>query len=376
MRLLSLTVAILTLSTAFGQLKTADGVLYYWDCDRWSSGGWRDNDWAKGGSGRIEFDTAEKFHGAASIRLEGAPGATVSALNLETPVSVETGEEYALQFWAKTRGVSGTAQIRALAHGPKPGEQYRPLGWVKLSPQTHFALPADQDWTRHRITIRDLPGGTNRLFFYFLLEGEGTVWFDEFSVAQAGVEVPPGAQAPLRDEDFAGIRFTDESLPANLLANGSFEEGMSPWTVVPPDYTARVDDSRARSGSRSLRYDAREHTQCHIWQRAQLDPRRFYRISLWAKTEGLVGYFFTHLLPFNRHGVPTGWHGENHASEHHYVTGDTSGWQERVLVTRFRPEAEAVVLFLRVEDTIGTVWIDDVTIQPLPLDYEPGGEGR
>ena len=368
--------ALLTVCAAFGQQKLPDGVLYYWDCDRWTSGGWRDNAWAKGGSGRIDFDVADKFHGAASIRLDGVMDAEVAAYNLETPVLVETGGEYVLQVWTKTRRVAGVAEVRCLAHGPKPGEQYRPLGWVKLSPTGHLRLPADQDWTRHRVTIGDLPGGTNRLFFYFRIEGEGTVWFDEFSVAQAGVEVPPGAKVPLRDEDYAGIRLDDADLPANLFTNGGFEEGMGPWTVVPSDYTALVDDAVAHSGSHSLRYDAREHTSCHIWQRVRIDPRRYYRISLWAKAEGLIGYFFTHLLPFNRHAVPTGWHGENHASEHHYVTGDTGGWQERVLVTRFRPDADAVAIFLRVEDTIGTVWIDDVTIQPLPLDYEAGGEGR
>ena len=40
--------ALLTVCAAFGQQKLPDGVLYYWDCDRWASGGWRDNAWAKG----------------------------------------------------------------------------------------------------------------------------------------------------------------------------------------------------------------------------------------------------------------------------------------------------------------------------------------
>jgi hypothetical protein len=47
-----------------------------------------------------------------------------------------------------------------------------------------------------------------------------------------------------------------------------------------------------------------------------------------------------------------------------------------VLITRFAPEAAGVTIYPRVEDTIGTVWIDDIVIKPLPLDYEPGGEGE
>ena len=289
---------------------------------------------------------------------------------------VETTEEYVLQVWARTSGVRGVAEVRALAHGPRPGEQYRPLGWVRLSEQGHLGLPPDQDWTRWRVPLRKLPGGTTRVFFYLRLEGEGTAWFDEFSVARAGVEVPLGGQVALRDEDYAGQRFEDDALPANLLVNGGFEEGMKAWGKIPADYTADVDATAAHSGERSFRFDAREHTGCHLWQTVDLDPRRYYRISLWAKTDGLVGYFFTHLLPRNRHNVPIGWHGANHASEHHYVTGATDGWEQRVLVTKFAPQVAGVTIYPRVEDTIGTVFVDDIVIQPLPLGYEPGGEGE
>jgi hypothetical protein len=358
------------------QTKLPDGVLYYWGCDKWGGSGWRDEAWDRGGSGHIHFDTQVKRYGAASLRLDGEPDGHVAVLSLEQPAEVTTDKQYVLQLWAKTAGVQGTAQVRALAHGPQPGEQYHPLGWVKLSDQGHLVLPADQNWTQYRIPVTTLPGGTTRIFFYLLIEGEGTVWFDEFSFSEAGVEVPLGGQAPLRDEDYAGIRLDDANLPENLLTNGGFEEGLKGWQLLPPDYSAEVDETVAHTGKCSFRFDAKEFTGGYLWQCAEIDPRRYYRISLWAKTDGLTGYFFTHLLPFNRHDVPMGWHGANHASEHHYVTGKTNGWEERVLVTRFAPEAAAVVIYPRVEDTIGTVWIDDIVIQPLPLSYEAGGEGQ
>lgn len=356
-------------------MRMPEGTHLYWDCDRWSSGGWRDNEWADGGSGRIEFDRAVRFHGEAAVRLDGRPEGEVSALSLERPALIETGRNYVLQCWARTEGVQGTAEVRMLAHGPEPGEQYRPLGWVRLSERTHLVLPAGSDWTRYRIPITQLPGGTNRVFLYLRIAGPGTVWFDEVSVADEGVEVPPGGRMALRDEDYAGERFDDDALPENLLTNGSFEEGMAGWVKLPGDYPAQVDQTVAHSGSACFRFDAQEFTGGYIHQRAPIDPRRYYRISLWAKCTGLVGYFYTHLLPFNRHVVPIGWHGANHANEHLYVTGTTNGWEERVLVTRFAPEVASVVMFPRVDDTIGTVWVDDICIQPLPLSYQPEGDG-
>ena len=361
---------------AAAQTKSPEGVLLYWNCDGWEGSGWRDNDWAKGGSGRIHFDAQVKKHGKASLRLDGAPEGSVSAISLEKPAEVETGSKYVLQVWTKTASVKGSAQVRALAHGPKPGEQYRPLGWVRLSDDTHLVLSPDQDWTRHLIPVKDLPGGTTRIFFYLHLEGEGTVWFDEFSFAEAETEVPLGGQVPLRDEDYAGIRLRDDALPENLLANGGFEEGMEGWQMMPADYAAEVDSTTSHTGKSSFRFEAKELTGCHLWQTVDIDPRRYYRVSLWAKATDLVGYFFTHLLPRNRHDVPIGWHGANHANEHHYVTGTTDGWEERVLITRFSPDAAGVTIYPRVQDTIGTVWIDDIVIKPLPLDYEPGGEGE
>lgn len=363
-------------SCALAQTKLPEGTLLYWGCDGWEGSGWRDNEWNKGGSGHIHFDAEEPVYGKASLRIDGRPEGSVSALSLERPAAVQEGEQHVLQVWTKTRGVKGRAQIRALAHGPKPGEQYRPIGWVHLSDKVHYYLPADEDWTRHIVSVKALPGGATRVFFYLQLEGEGTVWFDEFSFAKAGVEVPLGGQAPLSDEDYAGIRLEDNALPENLLKNGGFEEGTSGWEKRPAGYSAQLDTAEAHSGEASFRFDAREFTDCHIVQRVSIDPRRYYEISLWAKSEGLRGYFYTHLLPFNRHGVPIGWHGANHASEHHYVTGKTKGWERRVLTTRFSPQTHSMVIFPRVTDAIGTVWLDDIAIKPLPLDYRPGGDGK
>jgi hypothetical protein len=363
----------MALSPALAQTKPPDGLALYWSCDKWGADGWRDEAWDKGGSGRVHFDREVKLHGSASVRLDGVPDGHIAVLSLERPADVKPEGAYALQVWAKTEGLKGTAQVRALAHAPEAGEMYHPVGWVRLSEQTHLALPADSDWTRYRVDVPALPKGATKVFLYFAVEGDGTAWFDELSFAEAGTEVPLGGRVPLQDKDYAGVRFDDADLPANLLTNGGFEDGMAGWQKLPADYPAEVDLTAAHTGRASFRFEARELTGCYLHQQVKIDPRRYHRISLWAKAEGLVGYCFTHLLPFSAANVPIGWHGANHASEHHYVTGTTNGWEERVLVTRFQPQAASVTIFPRVEDAIGTVWIDDIVFQPLPLGYEPEG---
>ena len=52
------------------------------------------------------------------------------------------------------------------------------------------------------------------------------------------------------------------------------------------------------------------------------------------------------------------------------MTGKTQGWVAREQVFAVRPDTDAVNVYLYVSDTIGTVWIDDVRLEPLPLDPE------
>ena len=343
------------------------GVVLYWNCDDDAGFSWRDNHWQKGGSPRVTYDTTERVHGKASLRIEGEDGKDLWVVSLTHPARVTPGREYVLRFWAKTREVKGHAEVRVLAHRPKTEDrQYKPLGWVRLTPKIHYVLPSEQDWARHDVPIKKLPGGAGRLFVYLAVKGEGTAWFDEVSIAENGVDVPLGGKVALRDSDYAGIRFHDNSLPANLLKNGDFERGMSPWRVAGEGSTARIE---AVAGGHALRIDTKEFTSLHVWQQAPIDPRRRYRLSLRARTAppGLTGYVFSQVLPFNRHGRPMGWVRADHAQEFTYVTGKTDGWVGREQVFSVRPDSQSVVIYLRVADTIGTVWIDDVRLAPLPM---------
>ena len=348
------------------------GVVLYWNCDDDAGFSWRDNHWQKGGSPRVVYDTDQRVHGKAALRIDGVAGKELRVVSLCRPAQVKPHQRYVLRFWARTEGIKGQAEVRVLAHGPKtPGKMYAPLGWVRLSPKRHYVLPVQHDWQRHEVAIKQLAGGTARLFVYLAVKGEGSAWFDEVSIAEEGVEVPLGGAIKLSDHDFAGVRFQDRKLPENLLHNGDFEKGLLPWRALGRGSTAKVE---ARDGARALRFDAKEFTGLHVYQRVRVDPRRRYRLSLRARTgeKGLTGYFFTHVLPFNKHHTPLGWVSADHANEFTYVTGRTHGWVERQQEFSLRADADSVVIYLYVRDTIGTVWVDDVRLAPLPL----AGESR
>lgn len=346
------------------------GVVLYWNCDDDAGFGWRDNEWQKGGSARVAYDAKERVHGRGALRIEGVEGRDLFVSSLCRPALVEADGRYVLRFWARTKGIKGKAEVRVLAHGPRrPEKTYSPLGWVRLSKQMHYGLPNDHEWTKHEVSIQLLPGGRGRLFVYLSVQGLGTAWFDEVSIAREGIDVPMGGVVKLSDDDYAGVRFDDGQLPVNLLKNEGFEEGLRPWRIIGHGSSAKVERV---GGNGVLRIDARELTSLHVHQAASVDPRRRYRLSLRARTDdkGLTGYFFTHVLPFNKHRTPLGWVGADHANEFTYVTGKTGGWVSREQVFSLRPDAESLIIYLYVQDTIGTVWVDDVRLVPLPMDQE------
>jgi hypothetical protein len=365
---IALTALLLAVRT--GQAATTklpDGVVLYWNCDDDDGFSWRDNHWPEGGSPNVTYDTKTSKHGKAALRIDGIADQELSVSSLCAPAAVDPATRYVLRFWARTEGLRGEAVVRVLAHGPVSADkQYDPLGWVRLSPKLHYFPPADSDWTLHEVPLDQMPGGTARLFVYLAVKGAGTAWWDEVSLAREGVDVPLGGTVELADADYAGVRFTDGKLPADLLQNGDFEKGLQDWQVFGSGTTAKVEEV---TGGHALRFDAKEFTGTYAVQRVRVDPRRSYRLSLRARTDGkgLVGYFFTQILPFNQHGTPTGWAGADHASEFTYVTGNTNGWVERRQDFTVRPDSDAVGVFLRVEDTLGTVSVDDVRLEPLPL---------
>ena len=346
----------------------ANGVVAYWDADRACSG-WRDSEWQKGGSGRMHFDSEERRHGIASVRLAGVTDRETHVSSVCAHIPVQAEGKYVLRFWSRRVGNDGQASCQILAHRMVDEQHSKPIGWVRLGGKDRLPIPVRDTWQLHEIPLGALPGGAARLYFYFRVKGKTTLWIDEFSFAEEGVKVQLGGKPALTDADYAGIRFEDGKLPENLLKNGGFEEGAKHWQPMSPKIPCTVDATRAAAGKSSLRISGKEFVAGGMYQRVRIDPRRRYRLSVRADGKEMAGYFFTKILGFDRQNHPRGWLG----GEALYCARD-GAWAERSMEFTPRPSTDNVVVYLRVEDTVGDVWVDEVRLVPLPLGEQGGGK--
>jgi hypothetical protein len=359
-RRFALIAALLPATVAPALARWPDGVLNYCGYDGvWDEAGWRDTGWMQGGTEGMSFDREVKRFGRASLRIVGAEGETRTALQLSGN-AIERGKHYVLRVWVKTDNAAGEAAVALQPHA-----EGRPLPFVELGEASR--LKGTHDWTLVQVPVPDFPPDAVRMYPYVWVKGTGTAWFDEFSLAEEGVEVPLGGEKPITEADYGGVRFEDASLPANLIPNAGFEDGLAGWytEVGKP----QIDERVAAEGERSLRYDG--FAECRyvtVAVHVRLDPRRAYRISVKLRTALTTGLSCVRLIAFRANGEGFGWwHTQDHTSEFLYGRG-TRDWHEESLVLRgFPAETDFVNVYLELEDAVGRVWFDDVRLTPLSL---------
>ncbi len=228
-------------------------------------------------------------------------------------------------------------------------------------------LRGTHDWTLLEVKVPDFPRDAVRMYAYLWVKGSGIAWFDEFSLSEEGVQVPLGGQKPVTDADYAGERFDDADLPTNLLANAGFENGVHDWYVE--NGKPVVDEQVHVGGTRSLRYDG--FPECNyttVAIRVRIDPRRAYRFSVHIKTALQEGLSCVKLIPFKAHGDGFGWwFSQDHTDEFCYGRGTQDWHEENVVLRRLQPETDYLNIYLELQDAVGKVWWDDVTLVPLTL---------
>jgi hypothetical protein len=324
----------------------------------WDEAGWRDQGWAQGGTPGVRFDHETKRFGKGSLRIEGARGESRGALQLDGNAP-QPGKRYVLRVWVKTQNIRGEAAVAL-----QPHEEGKPLAFLDLGPKSR--LHGTHDWSLVEIAVPPLSEKIVRIYPYLWVKGSGTAWFDDFALTEAGVEVPLGGQKQLAEADYAGVRFDDAALPQNLLKNPSFEEGLNDWYVE--GGKAQIDRTTAAAGRQSLRYDGFPECSFDVAAvRVRIDPRRAYRLSVKLKTNLQAGLSCVQLLPLKASGEVTGYFGQDHAYEFCYGRGVQDWHEASVVLRQFPPEADAVNLYLLLQDAVGTVWFDDVRLIPLSL---------
>jgi len=162
--------------------------------------------------------------------------------------------------------------------------------------------------------------------------------------------------------------------PGSLLFDGGFEadftEGGFGWRMRPPEHAEMEFDTGVRqSGHRSLRvvFDGRANFQFeHLYQRLPVEPRTRYRFGATLRTQGIT----------TDSGIRFQLSDPQHPSELSAVTRNVTGTQDWTLDEMdftTGPNTQVLeILFVRrpslkLDNRIsGTVWLDDLTLTPLP----------
>ncbi len=158
----------------------------------------------------------------------------------------------------------------------------------------------------------------------------------------------------------------DEALQIEL-PNGGFEDGLSGWSIVHPDFTT-VDTEIAHSGASSLRLsDATGASNAYVAQAAtDLEGGATYTLRSWFRGESpdgraaaamkIEGYTDEGTNPLGRYVRRT-------------LPAAAGEWELLELQVEFPPEVTRASLLVRLFGA-GTVWFDDVSFErtaPAPL---------
>lgn len=165
---------------------------------------------------------------------------------------------------------------------------------------------------------------------------------------------------------FAQEPIPPEPVPVEL-ANPGFEDGLSGWSIVHPDFTS-VDTEIARSGETSLRLsDDTGASNAYVAQAARdLEGGATYTLRAWFRGEahGPQAQAAMKIEAYTDEGLNTlGRYARERLTE---TVGD---WQQIELTAEFPPEITHASLLLRLFGP-GTVWFDDVSfeqVHPAPV---------
>ena len=342
------------------------GVVSYCGFDGvWGDGGWTYANHSSAGPTKCKFDKETKFYGKSSVRIDVNAGESDYVWNVYAPMIPEVGKTYVVRFYMK---ISGDGKVDCLALA---GNDEKNTGYIEFEDVGAYSYKGTCDWQGQELIVKKIPEGTTKIHLYLRFKGPGTVWFDEVSVAEEGVDVPLGGQKLLTDEDYAGIRFDDNALPLNLIQNPGFEQGLTNWdsqTSADSGFIGVIDTLIFHSGKKSFRYDgSEERSGVTLQPRVRIDPRRSYELKVWIKSSDLTMPAHLQVLGFLQDGTPISYHYDNNSMEL-FPTIGTSKWTEKsLIIDSFPPEIDNIAIYLVLRDSEGKVWFDDITFRPLSM---------
>jgi len=204
--------------------------------------------WFAEGGGTVTRDASRKHTGAFALRLSSEDGATVTAG--AALALVPLSDRVHIEAQACARGLRGRAFVRLVffaADGSGP----------LAEPETSW-LSGTSDWRPLRASAR-VPAGAGSAILEVVLEGRGTVWFDNVRALSEEAWDPGGPAAAARPGPFR---------------NGSFEDviggGVPRFWVLAEE--AGLDASVRRTGECSLRAAPRTEQDSAVLARQDYHP--------------------------------------------------------------------------------------------------------
>lgn len=154
----------------------ANGAFDFFDGDMFE--GWE----AQGFPGKHSFaDTEVKHGGEASLKitdLENLPEDANSSVRLSQTLAVTPFRRYFLSVWVKADNIQ--AEREAFIYITSGDGKRR-------NTYTNLRVDADQDWTRHTITLNTLEADHITISAGVSDATAGTVWFDDMEITPAGL---------------------------------------------------------------------------------------------------------------------------------------------------------------------------------------------
>lgn len=159
----------------------------------------------------------------------------------------------------------------------------------------------------------------------------------------------------------------------NLVVNGGFESGL--WTERSGNFS--LDTVESHSGTRSLRVSGGTAEQYAASAPIAVNPNFSYKIVVWVKSDLTDSrpVLSLNVLQGNSSNQSLGWY-PNSASKKLVSSSGRQIWTHYdAVISNLNLSTSVIKIYLRLDSgASGTVWFDDITMEPLNTAEAPGFE--